>query len=129
MTIKFGKFANFIVRNFVVIWEAPILETTEPLQVQEPLKGRNVLLRGVASLVVHVRSSSRQEEGSKQPEKVTKQPEKARQQQLPEKEKARQQPLLPEKEKARQQPLLPEKRKARQQPLLPEKDKAEHLAH
>ena len=24
MTIKFGKFANFIVRNFVVIWEAPI---------------------------------------------------------------------------------------------------------
>ena len=23
MTIKFGKFANFIVRNFVVIWEAP----------------------------------------------------------------------------------------------------------
>ena len=24
MTIKFGNFANFIVRNFVVIWEAPI---------------------------------------------------------------------------------------------------------
>ena len=23
MTIKFGNFANFIVRNFVVIWEAP----------------------------------------------------------------------------------------------------------
>ena len=23
MTIKFGDFANFIVRNFVVIWEAP----------------------------------------------------------------------------------------------------------
>ena len=25
MTIKFGNFANFIVRNFVVIWEAPTL--------------------------------------------------------------------------------------------------------
>ena len=25
MTIKFGNFANFIVRNFVVIWEASIL--------------------------------------------------------------------------------------------------------
>ena len=24
MTIKFGNFANFIIRNFVVIWEAPI---------------------------------------------------------------------------------------------------------
>ena len=24
MTIEFGNFANFIVRNFVVIWEAPI---------------------------------------------------------------------------------------------------------
>ena len=23
MTINFGNFANFIVRNFVVIWEAP----------------------------------------------------------------------------------------------------------
>ena len=23
MTVKFGNFANFIVRNFVVIWEAP----------------------------------------------------------------------------------------------------------
>ena len=23
MTIKFGNFTNFIVRNFVVIWEAP----------------------------------------------------------------------------------------------------------
>ena len=23
MTIKFGNFANFIVRNFVVIWEVP----------------------------------------------------------------------------------------------------------
>ena len=23
MTMKFGNFANFIVRNFVVIWEAP----------------------------------------------------------------------------------------------------------
>ena len=23
MTIKFGNFANFIVRDFVVIWEAP----------------------------------------------------------------------------------------------------------
>ena len=27
MTIKFGTFANFIVRNFVVIWEAPNLAT------------------------------------------------------------------------------------------------------
>ena len=26
MTIKFGYFANFIVRNFVVIWEAPIVK-------------------------------------------------------------------------------------------------------
>ena len=25
MTIKFGNFANFVVRNFVVIWEAPNL--------------------------------------------------------------------------------------------------------
>ena len=25
MTIKFGNFANFIVRKFVVIWEAPKL--------------------------------------------------------------------------------------------------------
>ena len=24
MTIKFGNFANFIVRNFVVMWEAPV---------------------------------------------------------------------------------------------------------
>ena len=23
MTIKFGNFANFVVRDFVVIWEAP----------------------------------------------------------------------------------------------------------
>ena len=29
MTIKFGIFANFIVRNFVVIWEAPILGLTK----------------------------------------------------------------------------------------------------
>ena len=28
MTIIFGKYANFIVRNFVVIWEAPIHEST-----------------------------------------------------------------------------------------------------
>ena len=27
MTIKFGNFANFIVRNFVVIWEAPKIGT------------------------------------------------------------------------------------------------------
>ena len=26
MTIKFGNFANFIVRNFVVSWGAPILD-------------------------------------------------------------------------------------------------------
>ena len=29
MTIKFGTFANFIVRNFVVIWEAPTYEAVK----------------------------------------------------------------------------------------------------
>ena len=31
MTIKFGNFANFIVRNFVVIWDAPNKALLPPL--------------------------------------------------------------------------------------------------
>ena len=34
MTIKFGKFANFIVRNFVVVWEAPIARVTPAPHIQ-----------------------------------------------------------------------------------------------
>ena len=39
MTIRFGNFANFIVRNFVVIWEAP----KDKYRAQKMLQGVNFL--------------------------------------------------------------------------------------
>ena len=48
MTIKFGNFANFIVRNFAVIWEAPKQGkfTTKTSHIRAPFLKRKFLWGG-----------------------------------------------------------------------------------
>ena len=45
MIIKFGKFANLIVRNFVVIWEAPMLDIEQLVATIGKRTSRNLNFR------------------------------------------------------------------------------------
>ena len=51
MTIKVGKFANLIVRNFVVIWEAPNIEGKSMNKHATQLYGQNCSNKGAVAPV------------------------------------------------------------------------------
>ena len=56
MTIKFGDFANFIVRNFVVIWEADWFESLAFVGGHISLQNTEIVLTDPAFVVLRFES-------------------------------------------------------------------------